>query len=289
MFSLGNFKETSSVRVFIAHAEHFREQTCIFLLRMSNCSRKDFVKFRYKKLQSFPYSWEQSEKRVFVFHEWQNPELSRGYAYFQKALLIFRNRYGRTVTVGMYVLHELPAQVDRITIMQEPIFYETHQPPQWQVCCWRRQTAPWGHGRWSTGVFHMCMTSWCAPVHPGLHWPGWWAAQHTQQTNHTTVEQICVKYSGIFNMTLPHSWKTNWLSRPVSPDTPPFSFPHQFPHPWPTFSKDILFTFIFWWGRVCEHKHMHACVWRVPVLSLTILSSSNIKLLSDYTVPACQN
>ena len=41
---------------------------------------------------------------LLLFHEWQNPELLRGYPYFQNALLIliFQNKYGRAITVGMY-------------------------------------------------------------------------------------------------------------------------------------------------------------------------------------------
>ena len=41
----------------------------------------------------------------FFFHEGENPELLRGYPYFQNALLIliiFQNKYGTAVTVGMY-------------------------------------------------------------------------------------------------------------------------------------------------------------------------------------------
>ena len=44
--------------------------------------------------------------RCLLFHEWQNPALLRDYPYFPNTLLIFmifRNKYGRAVTVGMYV------------------------------------------------------------------------------------------------------------------------------------------------------------------------------------------
>ena len=43
---------------------------------------------------------------VVVFHERQNPELLRGYPYFRNVLLIFmifRNKCGRAIMVGMYV------------------------------------------------------------------------------------------------------------------------------------------------------------------------------------------
>ena len=43
---------------------------------------------------------------LLLFHKWKNPELLRGYPYFRNALLIlliFQNKYGRAVTVGMYV------------------------------------------------------------------------------------------------------------------------------------------------------------------------------------------
>ena len=41
---------------------------------------------------------------LLLFHKWQNPELLRRYLYFWKTLLIlmiFQNKYGRAVTVGM--------------------------------------------------------------------------------------------------------------------------------------------------------------------------------------------
>ena len=71
-----SFRETSEklfLCVFCACTEHFPEQICMCL--------------------SFT-------------HAWQNPELLRGYQYFRNALLtlmIFQNKYGRAVTVGMYV------------------------------------------------------------------------------------------------------------------------------------------------------------------------------------------
>ena len=53
------------------------------------------------------------EKAVFVvvFQEWQNLELLRGYPYFQNALLIFMiflNKHGRAITVGMYAHDKTP-------------------------------------------------------------------------------------------------------------------------------------------------------------------------------------
>ena len=42
---------------------------------------------------------------VVVVHEGQNPELLRGYSYLWNVLLIFmifRNKYGRSIMVGMY-------------------------------------------------------------------------------------------------------------------------------------------------------------------------------------------
>ena len=50
---------------------------------------------------------------VIVFHEWQNPELLRGYPYFRNALLILRNKYGRAVMVGMYAILPLPSSTHK--------------------------------------------------------------------------------------------------------------------------------------------------------------------------------
>ena len=52
-------------------------------------------------------NWKGRVCLLLLFHEWQNPELLRGYPYFQNVLLllmIFRNKYSRAVTVGMYAL-----------------------------------------------------------------------------------------------------------------------------------------------------------------------------------------
>ena len=76
---------------------------------MCNASKSGFGKFRHK---SFSYSQEKSERPCllfffffFLYHEWQNPELLRGYLYFWNTLLImmiFRDKYSTAVTVGMY-------------------------------------------------------------------------------------------------------------------------------------------------------------------------------------------
>ena len=80
---------------------------------MRNASKCGFSKFQHK---NFSYSRGKSETALgenrkdrvcllLLFHEWQNPELLRGYLYFQNALLIlmiFRNKYSRAVMVGMY-------------------------------------------------------------------------------------------------------------------------------------------------------------------------------------------
>ena len=45
---------------------------------------------------------------LLFLHEWQNPELLKGYPYFQNALLIltiFQNKYGTAVMGGMYVIY----------------------------------------------------------------------------------------------------------------------------------------------------------------------------------------
>ena len=71
---------------------------------------------------------------LLLFHEWQNLELLRGYPYFRNALLIsmiFRNKYGRAVTVGIYALsHALPA-----------LAHQDH--PSTSVQTWT--TRPWFH------------------------------------------------------------------------------------------------------------------------------------------------
>ena len=71
---------------------------------MRNASKSDFGKFQHKRFSS---SREKIEKALFVvvvFQEWQNPELLWGYPYFRNTQLIFMifwNKFGRAVTVGM--------------------------------------------------------------------------------------------------------------------------------------------------------------------------------------------
>ena len=87
------------LRVFRAHTEHFWEQISIFL-SFAHVQRVQ------KWLWQVPAQKLQGHVCLLLpFHEWQNPELLRGYLYFLNALLIlmiFRNKYGRAVTVGMY-------------------------------------------------------------------------------------------------------------------------------------------------------------------------------------------
>ena len=54
------------------------------LSRMRNTSKSDFGKFQHKR-SATPRKIE-NEVFVVVFHEWQNPELLRGYPYFHNAL-----------------------------------------------------------------------------------------------------------------------------------------------------------------------------------------------------------
>ena len=79
----------------------------ICLLCMCNASNSGFSKFQYK---SFGYSLEKLERLCLfvVFPEWQNPELWEAICISKNALLIlwfsviFRNKHGGAVTVGMY-------------------------------------------------------------------------------------------------------------------------------------------------------------------------------------------
>ena len=72
--------------VFCTCAEHFQEQICIFLSFVpAQCVQNGFHKLRHK---SFSYSRKGCVCLLLLFHEWQNPELLRGYLYFQNALLI---------------------------------------------------------------------------------------------------------------------------------------------------------------------------------------------------------
>ena len=85
--------------------EHFREQICIFRA----CTIRPKVALVSSTTKA---SATLGGKAMFVmlFHEWQNPELLRGYLYFLNTLLIlmiFQNKYGRSVTVGMYESHNL--------------------------------------------------------------------------------------------------------------------------------------------------------------------------------------
>ena len=104
MLSSGNFGETFSCFMSFAHAQSTskRKSEYFCLLCMCTASKSGFSKFQHKSLS---YSLKKSERPCVFFHSWENPELSRSYPYFRNALLIlmiFCNKYGTAVTVGMY-------------------------------------------------------------------------------------------------------------------------------------------------------------------------------------------
>ena len=109
MFSWGSFRETFSLHcVFRASTEHFQEQICIFLY-FAPAQRVQKMALVSSGTKASVTLWENRKGHVclLLFHEWHNSELLRGYPYLLNTLLIlmiFWNKYGRVVMVGMYVL-----------------------------------------------------------------------------------------------------------------------------------------------------------------------------------------
>ena len=105
----GRLEKLFLLLVFHTPAEQSESKSAYFYLsHMRKTSKSGFSKFLHK---SFSYSQGKSEKPclfVVSWIKWQNPELLRGYPYFQNAqliLMIFQNKYGRAATVGMYEFH----------------------------------------------------------------------------------------------------------------------------------------------------------------------------------------
>ena len=105
MFSTGNFGETFSCFMSFTHAHSTSVGKSAYLCfsRTHTMSKSGFGKFQHK---NFGYSLEKlGSPSLLLFHEWENPELLRGYLYFWNALLILKifriwySRNGRHVCI----------------------------------------------------------------------------------------------------------------------------------------------------------------------------------------------
>ena len=90
-----------------AHAQSTSENKSALFSVFHACATRQKVTSVSSGTKRFGYSQGKIEKAVFVvvvFQEWQNPELLWGYPYFRNTQLIFMifwNKFGRAVTVGM--------------------------------------------------------------------------------------------------------------------------------------------------------------------------------------------
>ena len=97
---------------------------------MRNASKSEIGKFQ----QMLWLLLGKIENTVFVvvFHEQDNPELLRGYPYFPNMLLIFiifRNKYGTAVMVGMYIKGSIQSWTERERKQNTETERETVKPP----------------------------------------------------------------------------------------------------------------------------------------------------------------
>ena len=107
MFSWGNFGEIFCCFMSFAHAQSTSKAN-LHISIFRTCKTRPKVALVSSGTKASATLREGQKGCVcllLLFHKWQNLELLRGYLYFWKALLIlmiFPNKYGRAVTIGMY-------------------------------------------------------------------------------------------------------------------------------------------------------------------------------------------
>ena len=85
----------------------------ILVFRTCPLRPKWLSKFWHKTLATLWKNWKGRISLLLFFHEWENPELLRGYPYFRNALLIlmiFWNKYGTAIQENKQVLDHAGTQ-----------------------------------------------------------------------------------------------------------------------------------------------------------------------------------